>query len=135
MLIYVIISCPLPQETIIYICIYICICIYIIVFYFVFISLFIGVEQNLTNLIAFCLYVCSFVLCKFEVIQYILKYKCICISVLSYYTYSGTEYSDSLIVNNTSVLQCLFSCFFHLHLTWGVLLSTHRGLIPKLSTQ
>ena len=36
-----------------------CICIYIIVFYFVFSAVFIGVGQNLINLIAFWLYVCS----------------------------------------------------------------------------
>ena len=33
---------------------------------------------------------------KFGIIQYMLKYKCIYICILSYYTYSGTEYSDSL---------------------------------------
>ena len=37
-------------------------------------------------------------LCEFEIIQYILKYKCICICILSYYTYSGTEYSAYLSI-------------------------------------
>ena len=49
-------------------------------------------------ILALCMFTC---LCKFEIIQYILKYKCICICILSYYTYSGTEYSDSSFVNNT----------------------------------
>ena len=40
-------------------------------------------------------------LLKFENIQYILKYKCIFICILSYYTYSGTEYSDDPSVNYT----------------------------------
>ena len=37
-------------------------------------------------------------LCKFKIIQYTLKYKSICICILSYYTYSGTEYSAYLSV-------------------------------------
>ena len=53
--------CPQAQGAIICICILICICICIIVFYFVFPAVFIGVGQNLTNVIAFWLYVCSFV--------------------------------------------------------------------------
>ena len=58
---------------------------------------------------------------KFKIIQYILKYKCICICILSYYTYSGTEYSDSLFDHNTWVLYCLFSYFFICASPWGVL--------------
>ena len=49
-------------------------------------------------ILALCAFIC---LCKFEIIQYILTYKCICICILSYCTYSGTEYSDGLFVNNT----------------------------------
>ena len=37
---------------------------------------------------------------KFRIIQYILKFKCICICILSYYIYSDTEYSDSLFDHN-----------------------------------
>ena len=44
-------------------------------------------------ILALCLFICLY---KFGMIQYILKYKCICICILSYYTYSGTEYSDIL---------------------------------------
>ena len=44
-------------------------------------------------ILALCMFIC---LCKFKIIQYILKYTCICICILSYYTYSVTEYSDSL---------------------------------------
>ena len=73
-------------------------------------------------------------LCKFKIIQYILKYKCTCICIISYYTYSGTEYLDSLFVNNTCVFYCLFSCSSPLCLPRGVL-STPEGMIPKLSTQ
>ena len=40
-----------------------------------------------------------FCLCKFEIIKYMLKYKCICICILSYYTYTGTKYSESPLVN------------------------------------
>ena len=83
-------------------------------------------------ILALYMFIC---LCKFKIIQYMLKYKCICIFILSYYTYSGTEYSDRSFFNNTWVLQCLFSCFSHLHLPWRMPLSTYRGLIPKLSTQ
>ena len=39
-------------------------------------------------------------LLKFE-IQHILKYKCIFICILSYYTYSGTEYLDGPSDNYT----------------------------------
>ena len=67
-------------------------------------------------ILTLCVFICLY---KFEIIQYILKYKCICICILSYYTYSGTEYSDSLIDNNTQVLWCLFSYFYHLYLPRG----------------
>ena len=73
---------------------------------------------------ALCIFIC---LCKFEIIQYILKYKCICICILSYYTYSDTEYSASLFVSITWVLYCLFSCFSNLHLPLGVLCPSLRG--------
>ena len=63
------------------------------------------------RILALCMLIC---LCKFKIIQYILKYKCICVCILSYYTYSGTEYLDSLFDHNTWVLYCLFSCFPHL---------------------
>ena len=64
---------------------------------------------------------------KFRIIQYILKFKCICVCILSYYTYSGTEYLDSLFDHNTWVLYCLFSYFYHLCLSWGVVLYTPKG--------
>ena len=101
MLICLIVCCPQAQGAISCVCILICIYIYIIVFYFVFSAVFIGVGQSLTNLITFWLYMCSVVCNKFETIQYILKYKCICICILSYYTYSGTEYWDGLLDNIT----------------------------------
>ena len=63
---------------------------------------------------------------QFKIIQCILKYKCICIYILSYYTYSNKEYLDSLFVNNT-LSAIVFSCFPHLHLPCRVLLSTHMG--------
>ena len=49
-------------------------------------------------ILALCMFICLY---KFEIIQYILKYKCICVCILSYYTYSGTEYLDSLFDHNT----------------------------------
>ena len=49
-------------------------------------------------ILALCVLVCVY---KFEIIQYTLKYKCICICILSYYTYSGTEYLDGLLYNIT----------------------------------
>ena len=61
MLMYMIVCCPQAQGAIICIYILICISIYIIVFYFVFSAVFVGVGQNLTNLIAFWLYIRSFV--------------------------------------------------------------------------
>ena len=82
-------------------------------------------------ILALCMFIC---LCKFKIIQYILKYKYICICILSYYTYSGTEYSDSLFDHNTWVLYCLFSCFSHLHLPWGCFIHPKGGIL-KLSTQ
>ena len=46
------------------------------------------------NKYAFILVLCMFIcLLKFQIIQYILKYKCIFICFLSYYTHSGREYS------------------------------------------
>ena len=61
MLIYVIVSCPQAQGTIL--CIYNgnCIFINVIVFYFVFSAVFIGEGQNLTNYFTFWPYVCKFV--------------------------------------------------------------------------
>ena len=59
-------------------------------------------------ILALCMFIC---LCKLEIIQYILKYKCICVCILSYYTYSGTEYSESLLDNNTWVLYCILADF------------------------
>ena len=73
--------------------------------------------------------------CKFEIIQYMLKYKCICICLLSYYTYSGTEYLDSSFVNITWVLQYLFSCFFPSVPPLEGAFEHPHGLIPKLSSQ
>ena len=82
-------------------CMLICIYIYVIVFYFVFSAVFIGVGQTFKKfnwILALFVFICLY---KFEIIQYILKYKCISICILSYYTYSGTEYSDSLFDHNT----------------------------------
>ena len=66
MLINVIVCGPQVQGAIICIFMLICIYIYVIVFYFVFSAVFIGVGQNLTNLIAFWLYACSFVYISLE---------------------------------------------------------------------
>ena len=92
--------------------------------------LYIDVHLYVSNCILFCIFSCFYwcratfnksdcilalymfiCLCKFEIIQYILAYKCICIYIFSYYTYSSTEDLDSLFVNITSVLHCLFSFF------------------------
>ena len=66
MLINAIVCCPQLQGAIICICMLICIYIYLIVFYFGFSAVFIGVGQNLTNLIEFRLYMCSFVYINLE---------------------------------------------------------------------
>ena len=120
MIIYVIVCCPQGQGVIICVCMLICIYIYVIVFYFVFSAFFYWGRAKFNKfnyILALCVLVCVY---KFGIIQYILKYKCICICILSYYTYSGTEYSDSLFDHNTWVLCCLFSYFAHLCLPWGV---------------
>ena len=57
MLIYVIVSCPQAQGTIICIYIEICISIDVIVFYFVFPAVFIVEGQNLTISLTFWLYI------------------------------------------------------------------------------
>ena len=101
MLIYVIVCCPQEQGAIICICILICIYIYVIVFYFVFSTVFIGVGQHLSNLITFLALCVLVYVYKFYIIQYIIQYKCVCIYILSYYTYSGTEYFDGLLYNIT----------------------------------
>ena len=64
---------------------------------------------------ALCMFIC---LCKFEIIQYILKYKCICICSLSYYTHSGTEYSAYLTIIPECYIVYLV-VFSPLHLPWG----------------
>ena len=56
-----IVCCHQAQGAIICICMLICIYIYVIVFYFVFSVVFIAEGLNLTNLIAFWLYMYSFV--------------------------------------------------------------------------
>ena len=70
-------------------------------------------------ILALCMFICLY---KFGIIQYILKYKCICVCILSYYTYSDKEYLDSLFDHNTCVLYCLVifpicispgGCFVH----------------------
>ena len=58
--------CPQIQGAIICICMLICIYICVIAFYFVFSAVFIEVGLNLTNLIAFWLYMCLFVYIKLE---------------------------------------------------------------------
>ena len=82
--------------------------------------LYINLHLYSSNCILFCIFSCFYwgratfnksdcflalymliSLCKYEIIQYLLKYKRICICILSYYTYSGTEYLDSLFFNNT----------------------------------
>ena len=57
MIIYVIVSCPQAQGTIICVHIEICILINVIVFYFVFPAVFIGEWQNLTISFTFWLYI------------------------------------------------------------------------------
>ena len=66
-------------------------------------------------ILALYIFICS---CKFEIIQCILKFKCICICFLSYYTYSDTEYS----VYWSILPECysVFSYFSHLCLPWGI---------------
>ena len=75
----------------------------LIVFYFVFVFCicFIGDWAKFKKyafILALYILIC---LLKFEIMQCILKYKCIFICILSYYTYSGTEYSDGPSVNYT----------------------------------
>ena len=61
MLIYVIVSCPQAEGTILDVHNENCIFINVIAFYFVFSAVFIGEGQNLTNYFTFWLYVCKFV--------------------------------------------------------------------------
>ena len=71
-------------------------------------------------------------LCKFEIIQYILKYKCSCIYILAYYTYSGTEYLDSLFVNVTWVLRIVYLVVFLICASsWRVLYEHPQGANTK----
>ena len=49
-------------------------------------------------ILALCIFICLY---KFGIIQHILKYKSIFICILSYYTYCGPEYLDSLFDHNT----------------------------------
>ena len=58
MLIYVIVSCPQVQGTIIDVYIENCIFISVIVFYFVFSAVFIGEGENVTISFTFWLYIC-----------------------------------------------------------------------------
>ena len=67
-------------------------------------------------ILALCMFNCLY---KFRIIQYILKYKCICVCICSHYTYNGTKYLDSLFDHNTQVPYCLFSYFYHLCLPSG----------------
>ena len=101
MIIYVIVCCPQVQGVIICICILICIYTNVIVFYFcIFCCFYWGKAKFKSFLYILALYmlICVY---KFEIIQYILTFKCICICILSYYTYSGTEYLDGLLYNIT----------------------------------
>ena len=64
-------------------------------------SCFIG-DRAKFNKYAFILALYMFIcLLKFEIIQYILKYKCVFIHIFSYYAYSGTEYLDGQSVKYT----------------------------------
>ena len=96
---------PSPRNNNLH-CMLICIYIYILVFYFVFSTVLLGRSKfNKFNcLLALCMFNCLY---KFRIIQYILKFKCICVCIFSYCTYSSTEYSDSLFNHNTLVLYCL----------------------------
>ena len=99
----VIICCPQDKGQWYVNCISICIYIHVIVFYFVFSAVLLGLGLNLTNLQTFgplCVLVC---LNKFAMFQYILRYKCMFVCILSNYTYSGTEYSDGQFDSDTWV--------------------------------
>ena len=127
MIVCVIVCCPQVKGAIFCICILICIYISVIVFLFCIFSCFYWGRakfNNCNHFLAVYMLVC---VSKFEIITYIWKYKCICICILSYYTYSGTEYLDGLLYNITWVLQCLFSYFYHLCLLWGVFCTLLRG--------
>ena len=50
-----------------------------------------------------------------------------CICILSYYTYSGTEYSDDHYTVLHEYWYCLFSYLYPLHHPWGVFCPPPRG--------
>ena len=52
-----------------------------------------------------------------------LKYKCICICILSYYTYSGTEYMDDFYVEYLSA-NSVYLIIYTICITPGGTLST-----------
>ena len=62
-------------------------------------------------------------LCWFQIIKYNWKFKCICVCILSYYTYSGTEYSDVLNIEYLSA-KCVYLDFYTIYITPGGALST-----------
>ena len=130
MLIYVIICCPCKGGNNLHLYIDLHLYLYNCILFSIFSCFYWGRAKfnKFGWILALCIFIC---LCKFEIIQPILKYKCICICVLLYCTYSGTEYSDSLFVNNTWVLYCLFSCFSPLHLPWGMFCPPLRGWCPN----
>ena len=132
MLIYVIIYCPQAQGTIIFICILIGM--YLNCILFCIFSCFIGGRAKFNNsvfILALCMFIC---LLKFDIIQYILKYKCICICIF---------HTILTVVWNTQIahlsiipeLHSVYLVFFPSVPPLGMLLSTHRGLKPKVSTQ
>ena len=51
------------------------------------------------------------------------KYKCICICILSYYTYSGTEYSDDHYIDYLSA-NSVYLVMYTICITPGGVLST-----------
>ena len=130
MLIFVIVSCPQAQGT--SLCMYyvICIIISVNVFYFVFSAVFIGEGQNLTKYFTFWLYVliCLF---WFQIIKYNWKFKCICICILSYYTYSGTEYSDVLNIEYLSAKH-VYLDFYTICITPGGCFVHPLGVVTLL---
>ena len=67
----------------------------------------------------------------FQIIKYNWKFKCICVYILSYYTYSGTEYSDVLNIEYLSAKR-VYLDFYTICVTPGGCFVHPLGVVTLL---
>ena len=87
-------------------------------------------------ILALFMFIC---LCKFEIIQHSLNYKCIYICIFSYNTYSGTEYSVYLSIIPECYIVYLVDFListsprgvFRPLRGWYIICPTNRGIPSK----